>query len=273
MATAQLPAIHDSDDKIFTAGHAVVVLDGASAFLPVPVPASVYADHLGSYLRDALNAAPDADLRRLLADGIEHTARQLDLTPGRSPSSTVAIARELDKRVEFLLLGDSVIVLPEEVLTDARMDDLDLEPRRRYRERLAAGHGYDSEHTALLRELQEQQAARRNQPGGYWIAEADPVAAEHALVASHPVSTAPWAVLLTDGAYTTMDHLGLDDWPHLVHSDTGKLADMLHHCEAWEAHGDPDAGELPRAKRHDDKSLAAVRFTALPACIAGSSDQ
>jgi hypothetical protein len=29
----------------------------------------------------------------------------------------------------------------------------------------------------------------------------------------------------------------------------------------WEANVDPNGQQLPKAKRHDDKSIAAIRFT------------
>ncbi|SFP35918.1 hypothetical protein SAMN05421810_102355 [Amycolatopsis arida] len=269
VATAQLPGgdggdggddSDDSDDRVFTTGDAVIVLDGASAFLPVPVPAATYADVLGKRLRDLLNAGPDRGLRDVLADGIAHTATVLGLSPGDSPSSTVTIVRQRDDDVDVLILGDNLVVLPDEVLTDDRMDQLDLPPRRRYRERLADGHGYDEEHQATVREQQVQQAERRNRPGGYWIAEADPAAAEHAILTRRPVREAPWAVLATDGAYNTMDYLGLDDWTVLAHADATDLADALRQCDTWEAHGDPTGQALPRPKRHDDKTLAAVLF-------------
>lgn len=258
--TAQLPAIDRSDDKVFTTNDAVVMLDGASAFVPVPVPASTYADLLGRHLRDALNAAPDGDLRNILADGIEHTARRLGISPGNSPSSTVTIARQDGDEVDFLMLGDNVVVLPDRVLTDDRQDQLDLAPRRRYRERLTAGTGYDDEHHVLLVELQTRQAQLRNRPDGYWIAEADPAAAEHALLVRRPLAETPWAVLATDGAYNTMDYLGLDDWAELAAGEADQLADVLRQCDAWEAQADPDGHALPRSKRHDDKTLAAIAF-------------
>jgi hypothetical protein len=261
VATAQLPPIQDSDDKVFTTRHAVIMLDGASAFIPVPVPAKTYADRLGRHIRDSLHAWPDADLRATLAGAIHTTARQLNLNPGESPSSTVTIARELDGWLDLLVLGDNLVVLPDETITDERMDQLDLAPHRKYRERLAAGAGYDDEHRAILRELQTQRAQRRNREGGYWIAEADPDAACHAITTQRPISETPWAVLATDGAYNTMQHLGRNDWPTLVGANAEQLDAELARCQDWEVTGDPDASELPRAKRHDDKSLAAITFT------------
>src|SRR5699024_8576586 len=176
VATAQLPAIEDSDDKVFTTPDSVIMLDGASAFVPVPVPASTYADRLGRHLRDRLTARPDADLTTALSDAISDTARTLDLHEGESPSSTVTIARRSGDVLDLAMLGDNLVILPNEVLTDERMDALDLAPRRKYRERLAAGNGYDDEHRAILQELQTQQAQHRNRDGGYWIAETNPEA-------------------------------------------------------------------------------------------------
>ncbi|GAB3565981.1 hypothetical protein GCM10027445_12060 [Amycolatopsis endophytica] len=261
VATAQLPPSEDSDDKIFTTSNAVIVLDGASAFVPVPVPASTYADCLGRELVACLTAHPEADLRAVLAEAIEQSAKALELEPGKSPSSTVTMLRESNGVVDVLRLGDSVAVLPQGVLTDERMDDLDLTPRREYRQRLADGGGYDETHRALLRELQTQQGRYRNQDGGFWIAEASPEAAQHALVRHHPASAVPWAVLATDGAFNTMTHTGVTDWPAISQSSADELAAILERCQQWERDQDPDARQFPRAKRHDDKAIAAVRLS------------
>ena len=36
---------------------------------------------------------------------------------------------------------------------------------------------------------------------------------------------------------------------------------ILEHCREWEENADPDGSQFPRAKRHDDKAIAAIRFT------------
>lgn len=261
VAAAQLPDIDDSDDKVFTTANAVIMLDGASAFAPVQVPAALYAHRLGSHTQQRLADAPEADLPDVVADAIEATTREFDLVPGESPSSTIAIARVRDKLVDFLVLGDTQIVTPGGTIRDDRMDRLELAPRRKYRERLAAGTGYDDEHRALLRELQTEQAQRRNRDGGYWIAEATPEAAHHAITAERSIVDAPWVVLATDGAYEPMEHLGLADWPRIARASSAELDALLRRCHDWEEHQDPNASGMPRAKRHDDKSLAAVTFT------------
>jgi hypothetical protein len=261
VTTAQLPPMEESADKIFVTPHAVIMLDGASAFVPVPVPASDYADHLGRLIAADLTTDPAADLTDILAEAIRSTAAHFDLRAGESPSSTVTIARERDEYLDLLLLGDNYVILPGgEILTDDRIDRLDLEPRRRYRERLAAGHGFDDEHRRLLRELQAQQAQHRNKPGGYWIVETDSAAATNAVEIRRSVAAAPWAILATDGAYNLMNHLGFTAWPSYVLANSSLLDELLLRCEQWESVTDSEARRLPRAKCHDDKALAIVRL-------------
>ncbi|SFA78253.1 hypothetical protein SAMN05216266_101397 [Amycolatopsis marina] len=258
--SAQLPPIQHSADKLFTSDNAVILLDGASAFVPVPVSASTYADHLGKSLHHSLSTYPDADLRASLAWAIQEAAQELGLDPAESPSSTVTIVRELDDHLDLLVLGDNLLVLPDETVTDDRVDRLDLPPRRKYRERLAAGTGYDEEHRAVLRELQTQQAQRRNRVGGYWTAGTDPAAAWQAVTRRRSSSATPWVVLASDGAYNTMHHLGITDWPALVEADAEELTTTLMRCQCWEATDDPMGIALPRAKCHGDKSLAVLTF-------------
>ncbi len=246
---------------IITTGDAVIMLDGASAFIPVPVPASVYADHLARQIARLMDARPQRDLHGILADAIAATVRDLDLQAGRSPSSTVIILRHAGEDADCLVLGDSLAILAGQAITDDRLSQIGPSIRERYRERLAEGHGYDQQHRQLLRELQHEQARQRNRPGGYWIAETDPEAADHALITRSPAASVPWAVLATDGAYKTMPQLGITDWSALRHASDQDLADILTRCQSWEASEDPGGQKLPRAKRHDDKTLAVAELS------------
>ena len=260
ITAAQLPP-GGGDDAIVTTGQAVIMLDGASAFIPVPVPASIYAGHLAQQLAKIMNDQPEGDLRGILADAITATASDLNLRPGKSPSSTVIIVRQTGGYADCLVLGDSLAILAGQPITDDRLAEVGRKIREQYRGRLSEGYGYDQEHRRLLQGLQREQARHRNRPGGYWIAEADPQAADHALVTRYPAEAVPWAVLATDGAYKTMTHLGLADWPALCQASRQDLADMLQRCQTWEAIEDPDGRKLPRAKRHDDKSLAVAELS------------
>ncbi|MFE7068453.1 hypothetical protein, partial [Microbacterium sp. NPDC057658] len=178
---AMLPDASSSQDRIFMTRNAVIVLDGASAFVPVEVSPSAYVDTLGSFLVEGLTTEPRTRLTDLLAHGIEESASHLDLRPGASPSSTVAIARKNENGVDLLILGDSKIATPQSVYVDDRISRFALKQRAAYRARLAAGSGYDETHRELLMALQSEQSRHRNVAGGYWIAEADPAAAHHAM--------------------------------------------------------------------------------------------
>ncbi len=74
------------------------------------------------------------------------------------------------------------IALPGHTRTGDRLSRVGQAARARCREHLRAGHGYGAGLRRMLEALQVEQAKYRNQPGWYWIAEADPDAAEHALL-------------------------------------------------------------------------------------------
>lgn len=256
VASAQLPEPPAGADRIFIAPNAVIVLDGASAFAPDTPDPQEYVETLGGLLRDTLTAEPSADLRHALADAIETTATGLQLAPGHSPSSTIAVARWSDDAVDLLVLGDTQITTPGGVLRDDRLASIARDKRAAYQARLRVGHGYDDEHRALLAALQTEQEAHRNKSGGYWIAEADPQAAAAALTAAYPISGTPWLILATDGAYRPLEHLDIE----VPTSATDhQLAELLRQCHLWESEGDPRGQRLLRSKRHDDKAIAVLR--------------
>lgn len=261
---AQLPHPPAGADRVIVTPGAVIVLDGASAFGPSPVSPAAYADRLGAELAAAIAASPDAPLTKILATAISATASALDLRDDRGPSSTVAIVRVSGGNADLLVLGDSCIVYRAAddtvVLTDDRIDQLELPQSRQYRDRLAAGSGYDATHSAALRELQTAQRARRNVAGGYWIASADAESAAHAVTRTVPAALLDWIVLATDGTVDTARHLGLDNWETMAHSEQAGLSALLQRCHEWEANADPGGRQLPRAKRHDDKAVVTVRL-------------
>jgi hypothetical protein len=110
-------------------------------------------------------------------------------------------------------------------------------------------------------ELQVGQRARCNILGGYWIASANPEAAEHAITLTLPVASLEWIVLATDGAADTTRHLSLDDWDAIASYDQARLSALLQRCQEWEQSADPDGRQFPRAKRHDDKAMATIRVS------------
>ncbi|WP_407320338.1 hypothetical protein UQW22_07765 [Isoptericola halotolerans] len=257
IVSEMLPEPPESQDRVFTTPSAAIVLDGASAFVPVEVSTGLYVDTLGGCLRSRLLDDPTTDLAAALGDAIEFAATELDLHPGASPSSTVAIARQYGGAVDLLVLGDTQVRTNHGVLCDDRIGKVATDERRAYQNRLRLGKGYDEEHRALLRALQKEQARYRNRRYGYWIAETEPAAAKKSVTARYNVQETPWCVIATDGAYRPLD-LFAGDWHHsaLTVADLGQL---LEEAQNWEHSTDPRGSINPRAKRHDDKTIVLMR--------------
>ena len=143
-------------------------------------------------------------------------------------------------------------------LSDDRLQHIAADQRRAYREHLRRGSGFGQQHRDRLRELQRSESPHRNQSGGYWIAEADPAAADELNIRSFPRDSVRWVVLATDGIQKHMDRLG-GGWHEIAAQDDQQLVDLLCTAQQWETDTDPDGIELPRSKRHDDKIVLVWR--------------
>ncbi|MBF6195660.1 protein phosphatase 2C domain-containing protein [Nocardia sp. CDC186] len=261
VAAAQLPE-RGTDDWVFPTPRGLVVLDGATSHTPGTPPASDYVRHLGRHLAHQLDST--APLPQVLRVSIAATAADLHLIRGKAPSSTVVLVRVGKASVEVLVLGDSCAVVgfrdgTHRTITDTRLSQLDLAEAQTYRARLAAGADFDQHHRELLGQLQQRERQHRNRSGGYWIAEADPNAADHALCKIFPRDRVSWVIAATDGASDTLAALEVS-WPQIANHTSAQLHDELDRCEAWEAETDPRGRILPRSKRHDDKTLAVLRL-------------
>jgi hypothetical protein len=259
--TAQLPGAETSADRVLVTSDAVIVLDGASAFLPVDVEPGTYAETLGRNIAAELHHAPGTPIADAVAEAIRRTTEKLGLRGGASPSSTVAILRTRSDAVDLYVLGDSPIHYGighrEHSLTDDRLSAVATPEREHYLAQLRAGHGYDEAHRAALVQLQQAQRQARNVEGGYWIAETNPAAAHHALTSTVERDSIDWAVLATDGAADLIEHAG-HRWHRIAQYERTQLDALLARIHEWENTSDPDGRHLPRAKQHDDKTIAAL---------------
>ncbi|OLT44232.1 hypothetical protein BJF85_20200 [Saccharomonospora sp. CUA-673] len=224
---------------------AVAVLDGATEQRPGLPSGGWYAERLAERLRAALVARPDAALTDVLACAIAEVAAAHDLTPGASPSSTVAIARWTSERVEALVLADSPVVAFGDFGVHAVIDD-----------RLAR-LGAEGK----LRSL-EAVARVRNHEGGFWVAEADPSAAAQAVLADWPRAEVDTLILATDGVSTGVDDYHLFGWAEVRDrcrsSGPSAVLDTVRTAERVDA----DRTRWPRGKVHDDQALVVVEFGA-----------
>lgn len=232
-----------TEDRVVVLDNAVVVLDGATSLRPDLPPGGWYSGLLAERLAADLRAEPGADLAELLAASITAVARDNALRPRHSPSSTVALLRWTEDRVDGLVLADSPIVVSGRDGVDVLSDD-----------RLAMLR--DGGELRTVGEVGE----RRNVEGGFWVAEAEPDAAHRAFRRSWPRASVDAVLLATDGVSVGVDEYGLFGWPEVFAlARSGGPAAVLDAVRRAEE-GDPHGERWPRFKRHDDQALVHVDF-------------
>lgn len=220
MASAAAWAGRVNEDFVGALPTAAVLVDGAG----IPGIESIcrhgvawYANRLGSSLLGLLALGPDRSLSALLADAITQVTDAhrdtCDVANPISPSATVAGLRFSGDLVEYLVLGDSVIVLERAdaeplVVTDRR----EVIISRSYEPAINATIEGSDERRRLLRDLR----ANRNRPGGFWVAKDDPRAAEAAVTGSCRATGLTGAALLSNGASRIVDQFAMADWPQVM---------------------------------------------------------
>lgn len=250
-----------SQDRVFTCRNAVVVLDGASSPEPGGRDGGWMAETLGRTLAALLGGPPDLDLSDALHQALTTVRDRHGLIEGKSPSTTVSIVRWSDAHVDALVLGDSPVLLEfQSGETAALLDDrLSRLPLRAQFEPVPRNHPSANER---WRALVQYERSERNRPGGYWIAEANPAAARHALTGRWQTAEVSHALALTDGiANCVTVFKALPDWRAVLDVARHDLAQLVAIAERAED-SDPDGQRWPRTKHRDDKAAAVVMFAA-----------
>ena len=173
----------------------------------------------------------------------------------QAPAASVTIVREGDQALDYLVLFDSVIVLdgPSDlkVVTDRRVDAFAQAEESAIREHPIGSPA----HQARVAELVAAQRRHRNQPGGYWVAEAKPAAAFEAVTGSLR-SLITQAALLSDGVSCLVERYGAGDWSWLLtvlqDEGPGRLIARARELEG----SDPAGARWPRYKASDDATAA-----------------
>ncbi|MFJ9717786.1 integrase [Streptomyces sp. NPDC101213] len=250
----------ENEDFAAAAPGAAVLLDGAgvaNAETGCTHGVAWFAATLGGLLLSTITAQPARPLANCLADTIG-AVRSLhedvcDLVHRASPTSTVVAVRTGAGTLEYLVLGDSSLLLAERgngttVVTDRRLDDVG----RRLRGPVDALPTGSPEHAAALAEYRDALTGLRNRPGGFWIAGPDPYAAEHALTGTAELGSLSSVTLLSDGATRLVDRFELTTWQETVTVlDSSGPSELIRRVREVEA-GDPDGRRWPRGKARDD---------------------
>ena len=224
-----------------------------------------FARRLGTQLLALLsteaNRSPADSLAQSITDVAALHADTCDLDHPGSPSATVAILREQHEAVDFLVLGDTTILLEEpadiRVVTDDRLENV-----------AAVQHGAmhqhatgSADHDRSFAELVTEQRHHRNHPDGFWVASTEPDAAQHALTDTVARYRLRRAAVLSDGAIRLVDRFGLLDWPTFLDILAEQGPDAIIQQVRAAEDSDPDGRRWPRGKRHDDASAAFCHLT------------
>jgi hypothetical protein len=233
-----------TEDHVVVLDNAVLVLDGATSADPSQPPGGWYAERLAKRLAGDLRAAPEADLSDVLAGAIAAVTAEHRLRPQRSPSSTVAAVRWLEDRVDALVLADSPVVgfggFGVDVVSDDRLAGL----RR-----------------CGMLQTGADVRRRRNAHDGFWVAEAEPGAAAHAVRRSWRRTDVEAVLLASDGVSIGVDQYELFGWRDVLAVTRADGPDAVLDAVRTAEKQDPDGERWPRPKRHDDQALALVDFT------------
>ncbi|MFS8204320.1 protein phosphatase 2C domain-containing protein (plasmid) [Streptomyces sp. CWNU-52B] len=267
VALGSLPADpergQENEDFAAAAPGVAVLLDGAGvagAETGCVHGVAWFSSTLGSLLLSRIATHPGWPLADCLADATQ-VVRSLhedscDLAYRASPTSTVVAVRVGAGGLEYLVLGDSTLLLTDEdgkiaAVTDRRLDEVG----KRLRGPVDVLPTGSPEHAAALAEYRDALTGLRNRSGGFWIAGPDPRAAEHALAGTVPLDSLVSVTLLSDGATRLVDRFELADWQETVtvlnHSGPDELIRRVREAED----GDPDGKRWPRGKAHDDATV------------------
>lgn len=252
-----------NEDFVGAVPGAVVLIDGAG----IPGTEAIchhgvawYSHTLGTTLLGLLSRQPDLDLAPALAEAISRVAdlhrETCDLANPSSPQATVAAVRFHADRVEHLVLADAFVVLdpPEsgpQVVTDPREVDVRDECASALRGLAPGSPEYERVLPAVITAIR----ARRNQPGGYWVAKDDPRAATEAVTGSTAVASLTGAAVLSNGASRFVDPYRLGEWRDVVDLLRAKGPDeIVRRVRAAEGSGSDIYSP-------DDASVAYARVT------------
>ncbi|MEU8258046.1 hypothetical protein AB0C06_27700 [Micromonospora inaquosa] len=224
MATSAGRADRPNEDFVGAVPGAVVLLDGAG----IPGAEHLcfhgvawYTHRLGGALLGHLSRDDGRDLAAVLATAIGEIATEhgdtCDIADPSSPQATVAMVRVQPGRLDWLVLADSFLVLDRadagpQVVTDER----ETAARRECSAPLAGvvrgTPQYDRVRACCATALR----ARRNQPGGYWIAKDDPRAAREAVTGSRSLAGLKGVAVLSNGASRIVSPYDQTDWPGVL---------------------------------------------------------
>jgi hypothetical protein len=183
---------------------------------------------------------------------------ECDLNHPGTPSTTVLAVRIGVENIEYLVLADSVLIFDRLSTPVVLTDDREARVGREHRQAMDALPAGTPEHGRALREYVETLRGYRNVEGGFWVAAADPAAADQAITGSISRNELRSIALLSDGASRLTDRFHLTDWSGLLRIMHGEGPDKLISEVRAAEDSDPSGERWPRGKNHDDATAVYV---------------
>lgn len=248
-------ALRPNDDFVLATESFVIVLDGATA--PAGVDSGCVHDvpwlvaRLGANLAGLLLREPRVGLVDVLRRGIAATMGEhvdtCDLENPDSPSSTAVMLRCGAQTVDYIVLGDSAIVIEHGASVGVGANASATE--------LTVAH---DDRTAHLPDYSVRGVSRlRNTDEGFWIASNRPEAADKAIVGSIPIGDVTRAALMTDGITRLVERYGRTWFDVLERMD--KYGPRLVVADVRGEELATPSGSY-RGKVHDDVTAVFCRF-------------
>jgi len=259
-----------SEDFIGLCRNCFWLLDGASIPAGVPQHPQLntlwYVNALSMEIsRAVMGNGADCALSAVLEEALSSIGAQYsrEFATGTSqayypPSSTIILIRANIPFVEYLVLGDSSLLILNGTqvrhVTDARLRRIAAALRDKY------SHLLQSENREALSDashrLAAEELAHRNRDGGYWIAALEPEAARHAICGTYNLMSEPSSILaMSDGLAAAHDVFSIySSWLQLATAVTregiGRLISQVRRAEE----GDPLGERFLRSYGSDDAS-------------------
>lgn len=246
-----------NEDWYLATPELVVVCDGATVRTETGCRhgAAWYASRLGMAMADWTGFL---DLQESLGRAIEDVAGMhsaCDLEHPGTPSAGIAVVHVTEGLLRYLVLGDVTIAIDTTtgpvVITDQRVSATASVERA---EADVWPIGTPQKAAALLK-MKPVELAARNVDDGYWIAAADPSAAEHAITGEIPFAEARRFAVLTDGAMRYSDLFNMGDLSSVLDIAPDRLIRLVRNAEDH----DPLGIRYPRNKRHDDATAVLAQ--------------
>ncbi|HEV3157287.1 MAG TPA: hypothetical protein VGZ00_08070 [Candidatus Baltobacteraceae bacterium] len=206
-----------SEDVVSSAGNCVWLLDAATP--PHGKKPSentqLYVHALSNNIYKYIRREPNSALNLILAKAIGSASEEanFDDEPAYLPYSTVILARKKEESIDYLVLGDSYLLINDgcnwTTISDDRLKACATTERQAVRSLTAKGVDqnsllYREAHNALV----QREAQLMNHENGFWVACDNPEAAMMALCGTINVSPMDFTIFaMSDGLARANTHL------------------------------------------------------------------